>query len=598
MTVRSWHILAWVAAAIVLPLLLPSDYDRGLFTLAAIYALLGVSMNLVFGYLGYISFGQAAFFGLGAYVAALLHLKLGINYWVAAALAMLPAMALGALVGFTSARIGGVYFAITSLTVAEILRLVAANWIDLTRGPLGIVVPRPTFGFIDAFGYGFASYYLTLVVLILGVAIWLVVRLLGGAYGRAWLAIRESADLAEAVGIATLRVRVENIALSGGLAGLAGALIVPHVAIVSPELLGPHYSAMALLIVVLGGIGTIAGPIIGGVLFAWLPELFRDIGELRLAAFALILLIVIRVQPDGIVALVKRIGRALCEPARPHLVQSGEIAALKDKASGTGASSVTDTDRLLAVEGLTKHFEGVHALTGVNFAVRCGEILGLIGPNGAGKTTCMNVVSGFLPPTSGSVRFLDEATVGLRPHDLADRGLIRTFQQTTLYGGLSALDNVLSGTHRLWPASALQSILGTSAFREIEAKRRAAALRALDRVGLAHRAGVAAEDLPYGEQRLLALALALAAEPVLLLLDEPAAGLNPTEAAHLGRLLAELRGDGLTIILIEHNLRLVMSVCDRLIVLDHGDKIAEGSVGEIQRHPEVVRAYLGSAVNA
>jgi branched-chain amino acid transport system permease protein len=598
MTVRPWHIAAWVGAAILLPLVMPSDYDRGLFTLAAIFALLGLSMNLVFGYLGYISFGQAAFFGLGAYVAALLNLNLGVNYWTAAALATLPAMALGAVVGFASARIGGVYFAITSLTVAEILRLIAANWIDLTRGPLGIVVPRPTIGFIDAFGYGFASYYLTLVILILGATIWLVIRLLGGAYGRAWLAIRESADLAEAVGIATLRTRVENIALSGGIAGLAGALIVPHVAIVSPELLSPHYSAMALLIVVLGGIGTIAGPIIGGILFAWLPELFRDIGDLRLAAFALLLLIVIRVQPDGIVAMVKRIGRSLRQPGTAVGQQQGEIALDGPTAVGSLPPSANGREPLLAVDGLTKHFRGVQALTAVSFVVHRGEILGLIGPNGAGKTTCMNVISGFLPATSGAVRFLGRPTSGSQPHDLARFGLIRTFQQTTLYGGLSALDNVLSGTHRLWPASALQAIAGTRTFHTIEAKRRAAALSGLERVGLVHRADVAAEDLPYGEQRLLALALALAAEPVLLLLDEPAAGLNPAEAANLGHLLRQLRGHGLTIILIEHNLRLVMSACDRLVVLDHGEKIAEGSVADVQRHPEVIRAYLGGVVSA
>ncbi|MGE4012539.1 MAG: branched-chain amino acid ABC transporter permease, partial [Alphaproteobacteria bacterium] len=372
MNLPHWRIAVWLLGALVLPLILPSDYDRGLLALAAIYALLGLSMNLTFGYLGYISFGHAAFFGLGAYFAALLNMKIGVDFWLAAALAMVPTAALGALIGFASIRIGGVYFAITTLTVAEIFRLLAANWIELTRGPMGIVVPRPTIGILDATGLGFRAYFLMLVILVLGAVVWMISRMLAGAYGRAWLAIRESRDLAEAVGISTLRSRVENIALSGALAGLAGALLVPHVAIVSPDLFSPSNSAMALLIVVLGGVGTLAGPIVGGVLFAWLPEVFRDIGDLRFVAFALLLLIVIRVQPDGIVALFKRIRRALIR--QDHVVREAKSAPAAGIATETPAAAsappsavtiadsrsvVENADVLLTVERLTKQFRGV-----------------------------------------------------------------------------------------------------------------------------------------------------------------------------------------------------------------------------------------------
>jgi branched-chain amino acid transport system permease protein len=597
-----WHVAAWVSMAFLIPLILPSDYQRGLLALAAIYALLGVSINLTFGYLGYVSFGHAAFFGLGAYVAALLSLKIGVNYWLAAGLAMLPAAGLGALIGFASIRIGGVYFAITTLTVAEIFRLLAANWMDLTRGPLGMVVPRPTIGTLDAAGYPFGLYFPTLALLMLGAVLWMVARILRGAYGRAWLAIRESNNLAEAVGISTLRARVENIALSGALAGFAGALLVPHIAIVSPELFSPSYSAMALLIVVLGGIGTLAGPIVGGVLFAWLPELFRDIGDLRFVAFALLLLIMIRIKPEGVIALVPPLERRMWKAlGREHTL--GKVSAESNKTANTASNALPDhAERppkgalLLQIDMLSKRFRGVEALTRVSFSAYGGEILGLIGPNGAGKTTCMNVVSGFLPATGGTVRFLNQETAGRAPHHLARRGLVRTFQQTTLYGRLSALDNVLSGTHRLWPASALGAVFRTAGFVKAEARRRVAAEAALEAVGLQHRARVAAEELPYGEQRLLAVALALAVDPVLLLLDEPAAGLNQSEAMHLGGVLAGLRDRGISIILIEHNLRLVMNFCDRIVVLHHGEKIAEGTAADIQRNPAVVAAYLGAPV--
>ncbi|MGE3822084.1 MAG: branched-chain amino acid ABC transporter permease, partial [Isosphaeraceae bacterium] len=234
---------AGVAVAVLVPTLVTSPYYSGILVLCGVYALLGLSVNLVFGYLGYLSFGHAGFFGLGAYTTALLVTKLGVGFWLAAAIATLPCAALGALVGFASLRVGGAYFAIASLTVAEILRLVADNWIDLTRGPMGLVIGRPTIGWLEAGGVEFRTYYLGIVLLVLAVVLLGHLRLNRSPEGRSWLAVRESLDLAESVGVPTLRVRVKNLALSGGLAGLAGALLIPQVLVLSPDLFGPTISA-------------------------------------------------------------------------------------------------------------------------------------------------------------------------------------------------------------------------------------------------------------------------------------------------------------------------------------------------------------------
>ena len=591
-------LLALAVAAAAVPLVFSSPYYEGIAVSAAVFALLALSVDLVFGRLGYISFGHAAFFGLGAYSAALLNTAFGMNFWVAAAVSTLPSAALGAVVGFASLRVGGAYFAIASLTTAEILRLVAANWMPVTRGPLGILVPAPQLPFLTALGLTERQAHLVVVVLVAVLVFAAVARLMRSPLGRAWLAVRESLDLAESVGIPTLKARVANLALSGAIAALGGALFVPKILVVSPELLSPTYSAMGLLMVILGGKGTLIGPMVGGIVFALLPEALRFVDEYRLAIFALLILLTIRVKPEGIVALAKewyvaaRRGRAAGAPAQPAAAPPGiaapAVPAVARVPSGSGP--------LLEVDGASKSFGAVQAVSQLTFAVAPGEIVGLIGPNGAGKTTSFNLISGFMAPDAGRVAFAGQVLGGLAPHRIAALGLVRTFQHAELYRHLSALENVIVGTHLLRRSSVVGSIYGSGDFRDAERQRRAVALDALALVGLKDRADIVAADLPYGEQRLLAIALALAAQPRMLLLDEPAAGLNQTEAMRLGALLKELRADGLTILLVEHNLELVMSVCDRIVVLHHGEVVTIGTPDAVQRNDTVRGAYLGMPV--
>jgi branched-chain amino acid transport system permease protein len=587
-----YRTVLWIAFAVIaLPLAFSSPYYGGIAISACVFALLALSVDLVFGRLGYISFGHAAFFGLGAYAAALLNTVGGVNFWLAAVLAAVPSAILGALVGFASLRVGGAYFAIASLTTAEILHLIAANWMPVTRGPLGILVPAPGVPFLAVLGLTDRQSHLVIVMAVAAVLYAAVARLMTSPLGRSWLAVRESLDLAESIGIPTLEARVINLALSGGIAAIAGALFIPKILVASPELLSPTYSAMGLLMVILGGKGTLIGPLIGGIIFALLPEALRVLDEYRLAIFAILILVMIRVKPEGIVALV----RQWLEKPRLASVPASSSAAMVPAAHPDAPRPVAGAGAqpLLEVGGASKAFVGVRAVNQVTFSVAAEEIVGLIGPNGAGKTTLLNLISGFLAVDAGRIAFAGNDLSGLPPHRNAALGLVRTFQHAELYRHLTAVENVMVGTHLRQRSSLAGSLLRTAAFREAEAARRKIALRALALVGLEQRAEIVAQDLPYGEQRLLAIALALAAQPRMLLLDEPAAGLNQTEAVRLAELLSRLRAEGLTIVLVEHNLDLVMSVCDRIVVLHHGEVATIGTPADVRQNETVRSAYLG-----
>jgi branched-chain amino acid transport system permease protein len=565
----------WVALAVGLPLLLDGPYEQALIVTAAVFALLGTSVNICFGYLGQVSFGHAAFFGLGAYVAGLLATLLGVNYWLALLPAMAVAGAAGALVGFASLRVGGAYFAIATLTFAEILRLLCTEWVELTRGPLGMVVMQSPIAPLEAIGLSFAAYHAMLALLALGAVQLGLMLLMRGPVGRAWLAIRESTPLAEAVGIPTLRHRVWNMALSGAVAGLAGGLFVPKIFVLTPDLFGASNSATGLLIAILGGRGTLVGPVLGGAIFALLPELLRAIEEYRMVLFALLLLLAVRLLPSGLaggLGALLRLGTPAPRNAEPMPAPAPPTAR-----------TVPSGEPILVVEGVTKRYRGLTALSEVSFAVPEGAILGLIGPNGAGKSTLLGVLSAFIRPDAGTMLYAGREVATLEPHEAAALGLVRTFQHTTLYGSLSAFDNVLTATYGAAPV-----------FSRSEAKRRAAAAAALAAVGLAEAAARRAEDLPYGEQRRLAIAVALAARPRLLLLDEPAAGLNPTEAAELATTLRRIRDGGVTVVIVDHNMQMMMGLCDRLVVLHHGRLIGGGTPAEVAADGAVVAAYLGA----
>ncbi|MBI2726280.1 MAG: branched-chain amino acid ABC transporter ATP-binding protein/permease [Polaromonas sp.] len=574
-----WTISILLLAAVVLATPLP-NYYLGILVYGVVLGLLGTSVNLTLGYIGNISFGHAAYFGLGAYTAGLLSTLVGVSFWSAVAIAVFPGVLLGALVGFASIRVGGAYFAIATLTVAEFLRLVTLNWIDLTRGPLGILVPRPRIGFLDGMGLDFQRYYLLICIACLLLSLFIIRRLLNSPYGRAWAAIKEAPELAESVGIRTLKYRVANTALSGGLASLAGALLVPKILVLTPDLFGSMTSATGLLVAILGGKATLIGPILGGLVFAGLPEALRFVDQYRIAIFAALLLISIRVQPGGIMAMIPRRTRKKVKLPTAAI----ELMPVSER---------VHTDVAMTVEGIGRSFGGLRAVDNISFEVVKGNLVGLIGPNGAGKTTCLTLLSGFVSVDTGKVVLNEQPISGRPAHWVAAQGVVRTFQQALVCGQLTAFENVLIGTHLHGTESIVSCVIQGAAFRNRERARIQLATQSLALVGLLHRADTIAADMPYGEQKMLSIAIALAAQPRLLLLDEPAAGLNHTEAAGLASVLLKLRGAGLTLVVVDHNLRMMMKLCDRMIVMHAGKKLAEGSPEEVRNHPEVIRAYLG-----
>lgn len=587
--ISTWPAGIWlaagVAAAFLAAFLIDSPYVAGLLAYALVLGMFALGLGVTLGQMGYVTFGHAAFFGLGAYAAALVSTKFGLNFWLMAFLAPLPGAALGILVGFASARLGGAYFAIATLTTAEILRLIAANWIDLTRGPMGVLVTAPPLPWQTAFGWGQQQSYLFLLILVVTLLLVGLRNLQRSPLGRAWVAVREAPDLAESLGIPTVRARVSNIAISGGIAALAGALLVPKIFVVTPDLLGVGYSATGLLATIMGGKASLLGPLLGGFAFAVLPESLRFVDAARLAIFAVILLLVVRLMPGGIVSLLPGFRRNAPAPA---FGQHKLPALLRPDLPAPG------TD-VLAVRGLQKSFSGLKATDDVSFTVRAGELVGLIGPNGAGKTTCFNLLSGFTRPDAGDVLCLGRSIVGLAPHQVASHGMVRSFQQAAICPTLTVYENALIATHRAAPEPFLSALLRLPACRRREDERRLRAVACLGAMDLLARADELASALPYGDQKLLAIAMALAAQPKILLLDEPAAGLNQVEAAALAKVLGDLRRAGLTIVVVDHNLKMMMALCDRIVVLHHGAKIAEGTPETVRNDAAVVQAYFGVA---
>ncbi len=567
---------------------LTSSYLLDVGTYAGVLAIFVLGVAITFGQLGFVSFGHAAFLGLGAYTAGLLVTLLGWNYWLVLPLAVLPGLLLGALLGLVSARLSGAYFAIATLVVAELLTVIVVNWVDLTRGPMGLMVMVDKPAFAQVLGWNLQQAYLFVVGAVLVLSFLLLRNLRGGAHGRAWAAIREAPALAESLGIATARERVFNIALSGGLAALAGALLVPKVLVLAPSLLGVTYSATGILGVIVGGKATLLGPMLGGAVFAVLPEALRFLGELNFAAFALLLLVVVRVLPGGIVGWLAERPLAQRWQARRAAAVSGHRPAPQPLAVRPHREAVA-----LQVRGLSRQFAGLKAVQEVSFDVRCGEIVGLIGPNGAGKTTLLSMLSGFLPPSSGTVQVFGADIAGLAPHRVARRGVVRSFQQTAICATQTVAMNMAIAAHGHRPADFAGALLHTRGWQRREQERLAHALGCLHEVGLGERVDALAGSLPYGEQKLLGVAMALAAAPEVLLLDEPAAGLNHAEALRLAGVLRALRAKGVTLVVVDHNLKMLMSLVDRVVVLHHGELIADGAPQEVTQRPAVVQAYLG-----
>ncbi|MFD2093042.1 branched-chain amino acid ABC transporter ATP-binding protein/permease [Blastococcus deserti] len=530
---------------------------------------------------GQLSLGQAGFASLAAFSAASLAPSgTDVGELPALLIAVGIGMGVGALaavvLGLPTMHLRGVFLAIATLGFAEAVRVVLLNQ-EWTGGAQGLAVPR----ILDV---GTAWIVLALV------AYWFW-RMGPSRYGRALEAIREDELAARSMGIDVGRHRLSAFITAGAVAGLYGVLFAYYVRLIAPNDFDFTAAVEGLVTAVVGGSTMFLGPLLGSGFQTMIPEIQRAVGVeagwIRPFLASLLLLVVILFLPGGLASLIPRRTRL---PAGLQEDEDGgrpsHLAARRHPAAGETVVSLT---------GLGKEYGGVHAVRDVDLEVHGGEVVGLIGPNGAGKTTLVNMISGLVPPSSGSATVLG-VPVGRTPvHRVAAAGVSRTFQHSKLFNRLSALENVLVGAHLVSRPTFLRRLLWLPSARRDEQAALAQAARCLRRVGLADLAGSRASALSYGDQRRLEIARALASEPSLLILDEPAAGMNRVEAARLSDLIRSLAADGLTILFIEHNVGMVLETCTRVVVLNFGEVIASGSPDAIAADPAVIEAYLGTA---
>jgi branched-chain amino acid transport system permease protein len=566
------------ALTVVAPLLLPiTAYYLNLFMQASTYAVAVLGLTIVLGYTGQINLAQAAFFGLGAYSVALGTVSFGLPFWPALFAGVVMASVAGAVLGLTSLRLGGHYLAMVTISFQQILTLVLTNWTSFTRGPDGIPgIARPI-----VFGFSFADSgtYLALCVGVLWVVGSCVGRLKHSKLGRAMQAVRDNELAAGVVGVDTYRTKVIAFTLSALLGGLGGGLFAGGFTYISPDQFGFSESVVFLTMALLGGARSPFGAALGTALLILLPEWLRFLKVMYLAIYGGAVILIMVFMPEGIWGFLETLRRRLWPPA---VLPVGRVAPLPLTIQVTRE----DDSTILEVNQLSKHFGGLKALDEVELLVRRNTVHALVGPNGSGKTTLLNVLSGIYKPTNGRLIFDGGAITRLLPHERAGRGIGRTFQNVRLFTAMSVLENIIVGAER--PGN--EVAVGSTGVEHY-------ALAALDFVRLAELRKQTVQSLSYGHRRLAEIARALAGNPKLLLLDEPGAGLNTIEKSELVQLLKRLKGHGLTILLIDHDMGLVERVADRITVLNFGRRIADGPPAEVLRNPEVVTAYLGNVKN-
>jgi branched-chain amino acid transport system permease protein len=553
-----------------------------------IFAVLAVGLGLAMGVAGQVNLAQVAFFGVGAYVTAILTTKAGLGFWVAAVLAVAATAAIGLVIGTPALRVQSHYLGIVTLGLA----LAFTNWVtnaSVTGGAEGIsAIPVPTLPGVDL-SNEYLYYYLELVVFALALGFGLFVVRTG--LGRRMRAMRDDSLAAGALGAEVPILRMTAFLLAGVYGGVGGVLYAGLIRYVAPESFNIANMFLLLGMVIIGGRQSLVGCVVGAVCLSLVREALVDHPTIAQVAYGAVVVLVVVFAPTGLAGIPARIralrGRqgtaARLAPFRPY--------PLPDRAATPAGPP------MLRADNVTMRFRGLKALDDVTLTVAEGEIRGIVGPNGSGKTTLFNVISGLYRPTGGRVEFRGQDMTGRSPYRLARAGMSRTFQNLRLFGDLTVEENVLVALDRSRTLASWRYLLGPLGILRRDRELHRQAREVLERYGLTGFAALPPKSLPYGIQRRVEIARAVAAAPSLLLLDEPAAGLNGEEVRQLSEIVRSIRDSGVTVLIIEHNMGLVMSLCERVTVLAGGRVIAEGVPAEVARTPAVIEAYLGDSMN-
>jgi branched-chain amino acid transport system ATP-binding protein/branched-chain amino acid transport system permease protein len=570
-------IALFAAAYLLLALLVRNSYYQLIMTLVLLWATMGLSWNVLSGYSGMISFGHAAFFGLGGYTMTIAFVKFGVTPWIGIPLGVVVGVLAGIVIGLPTFRLRGHYFALSMLAY-PLAMLYVFEWLGYQEVPLPMIRVDPAryMQFDDGRVYTMIALALTIVCMIVSL------HVERSRFGRSLLAIKQNEPAAEAAGIDALGWKMRAMMLSAAMAAAAGGLYAVVLLVITPQsMFGMLVSAQALIVALFGGVGVFWGPVIGSIILVPLAELLNaELGHvlpgIQGVVYGAAIIVIILLAPEGIYWRI-RDGWVAAQPAAPAPTARAEVG--EPPIGARDAARLPAGQPLLVLDGVSHAFGGLKAVDGVSLTVAAGAIHGIIGPNGAGKTTLFNVINGFLGADTGTIVFEGAELTGRKPHAVCRLGIGRTFQVARVFPRMTVLENVIAGAY-----------VGAASDAEAEQH----ALAALARVGLAgSEVRAIASGLTTRGLRLMELARALASPPRLLLLDETLAGLGREELEDVLKAIRQVNREGVTVLIIEHTMHAMVKLADRFSVLDHGKLIAEGAPAEIVRNPAVIEAYLG-----